>query len=71
MGLWLFRWPEVGNLQAESFAAGARVHRKLRGAFSVREAWVREIRDPVELQVSHAASVNSLAGLFTTAHQQP
>ena len=42
---------------------------KLGGTFDVREAWVQELRDRLEVDVQYVNTTNNIADLLTKTHK--
>jgi len=60
---------QVDNTQAKTFAKGTCVNSKLGGTFDVREAWVQELRDRLEVDVQYVNTTNNIADLLTKTHK--
>ena len=56
---------QVDSKTARPVAHGTCMNSRLRGHFSMRDAWVRELRDADECKVVHVSSQKQLADMFT------
>ena len=59
---------EIDNTQAISFQRASCIDSKLKGFISLKEAWVKELRDLNILQTKHIPTKHNPADLLTKCH---